>query len=123
MNSNTEHRKFTRVDFDAEIELLQGDQRLACELIDVSLKGILVTEPENGTFDDTLTAEAVIQLSEDTAIHMQVSLAHKHDGLLGFTCKSIDLISVKHLRRLIELNLGDDEACERELSQLSSFNR
>jgi hypothetical protein len=33
-------------------------------------------------------------------------------------CKEIDLDSISHLRRLIELNLGDQEELERELGAL-----
>lgn len=122
MSTNTDHRKFTRVDFDTDLELIQGDKHLACELVDVSLKGILVTEPKNGIFSESIPTEAVIQLSPDISIHMQVSLVHQQDQLLGFICNSIDLDSAKHLRRLIELNLGDDEACERELSEFANYD-
>jgi len=33
-------------------------------------------------------------------------------------CLSIDLDSITHLRRLLELNLGDPQLVERELLQL-----
>lgn len=49
---------------------------------------------------------------------MQVELTHEAKGQLGFVCTNIDLDSIKHLRRLIELNLGDQEELERELGAL-----
>jgi hypothetical protein len=38
--------------------------------------------------------------------------------LLGFVCQYIDLDSISHLRRLVELNLGDGSLLERELAAL-----
>lgn len=49
---------------------------------------------------------------------MLVTLAHQKDGLLGLQCREIDLDSITHLRRLIELNLGSSELLERELGAL-----
>lgn len=49
---------------------------------------------------------------------MTVSLAHEKGRQLGFYCEEIDLDSITHLRRLIELNLGSSELLERELSAL-----
>lgn len=51
---------------------------------------------------------------------MEISLAWARDGLLGFECQHIDLDSISHLRRLVELNLGDEELLERELALLVS---
>jgi hypothetical protein len=34
-------------------------------------------------------------------------------------CNAIDIDSVTHLRRLVELNLGNSEQLNKELSQLS----
>jgi hypothetical protein len=43
-----------------------------------------------------------------------------HDGQLSLSCTEIDLDSITHLRRLLELNLGDPDLIERELSDLSA---
>lgn len=49
---------------------------------------------------------------------MDVQLAHDDHGQLGFVCLHIDLESIEHLRRLIELNLADPQELERELGAL-----
>jgi hypothetical protein len=49
---------------------------------------------------------------------MSVELVHKEKGRLGFKCKHIDIDSITHLRRLVELNLGNADMLERELSAL-----
>jgi hypothetical protein len=51
---------------------------------------------------------------------MEGIVAHHHDAVLGVRCKAIDLDSITHLRRLVELNRGDAEDLQRELSALSA---
>lgn len=57
---------------------------------------------------------------ESTDIHIAMAgeLAHVEAGHAGVLCRSIDLESITHLRRLIEVNLGDPAASERELKAL-----
>jgi hypothetical protein len=56
--------------------------------------------------------------SGDLVIAMAGELAHVEDGRAGVLCRSIDIESITHLRRLIEVNLGDPAASERELKAL-----
>jgi hypothetical protein len=98
-----ERRRFSRVDFEAEVELEQGDYRCTAELIDISLKGLLLHLPQEHRFDEQQPVDACVHLSDQTPISM---------------CELIDLDSIGHLRRLIELNLGDPKAAERELAEL-----
>ena len=49
---------------------------------------------------------------------MAGELAHVEGDHAGVLCRSIDLESITHLRRLIEVNLGDPAASERELKAL-----
>lgn len=51
-------------------------------------------------------------------IAMAGELAHVAGDHAGVICRSIDLESITHLRRLIEMNLGDPAASERELKAL-----
>ena len=44
---------------------------------------------------------------------------HIEDDHTGYRCEHIDLDSISHLRRLVELNLGDPDILDRELSELS----
>jgi len=54
----------------------------------------------------------------DVVIAMAGELAHVEGAHAGVLCRSIDLESITHLRRLIEVNLGDPAASERELKAL-----
>jgi hypothetical protein len=54
----------------------------------------------------------------DAVIAMAGELAHVEGSHVGVLCRSIDIESITHLRRLIEVNLGDATASERELKAL-----
>lgn len=116
--SETERRRFQRIAFDAATELAQGGQRWAVELHDLSLKGLLVEQPADWSGDPAQPFFATITLDTSTRLQMEVELTRTRDGLLGFVCRHIDLDSISHLRRLVELNLGDESLLERELAAL-----
>lgn len=123
-NSNTapasERRKFSRVLFDAHVELAQGNFHWRATLLDISLKGLLLQQPLPTQVSINEPVLVKILLSDNTSIAMSVTVAHQHHQQTGLVCSSIDIDSVSHLRRLIELNLGDATAAERELSELIS---
>ncbi|MDO8697134.1 MAG: PilZ domain-containing protein [Pseudomonas sp.] len=111
-------RRFQRIAFDAATELVQGEQRWDVELHDLSLKGLLIKVPDAWNGDAERPFLASISLTADTRIQMEVLLTHSDKGQLGFVCQHIDLDSISHLRRLVELNLGDSSLLERELAAL-----
>ncbi|MBA1271826.1 PilZ domain-containing protein [Stutzerimonas azotifigens] len=115
-----ERRRFQRIDFDASLVLTQHDQRWSATLLDLSLQGVLAERPEDWNGDACLPFSARIVLGPDAQVRMEVDLAHEEGNALGFACRHIDLDSISHLRRLVELNLGDSELLERELAALGS---
>ena len=54
-----------------------------------------------------------------TDIRMGVTVVHHQAGSYGLSCHEIDLDSVTHLRRLVELNAGDETLLEREIALLT----
>lgn len=113
-----DQRRFTRIPFDADALLIGDERKWACELIDLSLKGALISEPEGWSGNAGDHYRLTLTLDEDTRIHMDVSVAHQENRHVGLTCRDIDLDSITHLRRLVELNLGDASLLERELMAL-----
>ncbi|WP_162096148.1 PilZ domain-containing protein [Pseudomonas chlororaphis] len=113
-----DRRRFKRIAFDARTELSQGPYRWSVQLVDLSLKGMLIQRPDPWLGDESQPFEADIHLSDDAEVRMDVQLAHDDHGQLGFVCLHIDLESIEHLRRLIELNLADPQELERELGAL-----
>jgi hypothetical protein len=113
-----ERRRFKRIAFDARTELSQGEFIWPVKLIDLSLKGLLIERPEPWLGNPQQDFFVDIHLSEDVDIEMNVQLTHEDRGQLGFVCRHISLESIERLRRLIELNLGDEAELERELGAL-----
>ena len=118
MTEHRERRRFSRVNFSTPITLLQGDQQWHGKLVDISLKGVLVEMPAAASYDKHISLTANIPLSNQASIDMILQPAHQENDLLGLECISIDMESIGHLRRLIELNLDDPSAAERELTEL-----
>ena len=118
-NSDSEKRHFTRIHFDAiaHISGSQGDWQ--AKVIDISLNGLLIDRPANWTAQagDHLNVELRLNDS-DVVIKMEVKVTHLELDHVGLTCEHIDIDSITHLRRLVELNLGDEELLNRELSEL-----
>ena len=113
-----EQRRFTRVPFDAKAVLDKDGREWPCDLIDLSLKGALIHKPTMWSGQAGEDYQLTLMLNEDVSIRMDVSVAHVEDDHVGLYCKDIDLDSITHLRRLVELNLGDAGLLERELMAL-----
>ena len=122
--SSNERRRFQRIDFDAPTELCQGERCWPVNLLDISLKGLLIERPANWNADLSQDFEAVIHLNEKRSeVRMQVELRHEESNHLGFACKKIEVGSMTHLHRLVELNLADQEAMRREWQALIEEHR
>ena len=120
MTEHRERRRFSRVNFSTPITLLQGDQQWYGKLLDISLKGVLVEMPAAADYDMHLTLTANIPLSDQANIDMILQPAHQENELLGLECVSIDMESIGHLRRLIDLNLDYHSDTERDQTELIS---
>ena len=118
-NDPHEKRRYSRAPFDADVTLINPATQWQGKLIDISIKGALVERPQGweGDIGDQYTLELPLGDSEVT-IRMNVIVARIEDDHIGFYCKNIDFDSIVHLKRLMELNLGDAELVNRELSAL-----
>lgn len=117
--AESERRRFTRISFDASTELKQGDKSWPVELVDISLHGLLLKEP--GDLQANMGEEfmVVVHLAgHEIELHLPVHLVRIHPPFLGMECKAMELESISHLRRLVELNLGDEALLDRELEHL-----
>ena len=118
MQSVTEKRNFWRAIFNAPACLsgTQGDAQVS--VIDFSLHGALVETPPkwSGAIGDQYQLR--IDLSEDACIVLSGTVTHFQGNHVGLRCDEIDLDSITHLRRLVELNAGDSQLLDRELSHL-----
>ncbi|MDX1456811.1 MAG: PilZ domain-containing protein [Marinobacter sp.] len=115
----SEKRRFRRILFDAPCDVHWQDRVWRTEVLDISLRGLLLKSPDGWDVPLNDPCEVVIHLDDrETGIVMAVKLCHVEPDCLGFKCQYIDLDSATHLKRLVELNLGDQALLERELSHL-----
>jgi hypothetical protein len=114
-----ERRRFSRISFHRPAELDVAGTPARCEVLDLSLRGALVEappgfEPASG---DGCTLLVWLD-SGDAQIRMTGEIAHREGRQVGVRCLEIDLDSISHLRRLVELNVGDEAILHRELGAL-----
>jgi len=114
-----EKRRFSRVPFDADVVLSQGEKQWQTKLLDISLNGVLLEIPEEweGGRGAHFSLELIFTDS-GSLITGEVAITHEENNHVGFRMVNIDVESVAHLRRLMELNLGDPELMDRELAAL-----
>lgn len=119
-----EKRRFHRIFYhaDAQLALAGGGEPQRCKIVDLSLRGCLLelTEPLVGIGNQPY--ELKFELSAEAVIRMEIVATHIQGNQAGFRCAHIDIDSISLLRRLVELNLGDSELLERELSALGNFS-
>lgn len=117
----TERRHFVRVAFDAPAQLTTIEDRFETKVIDLSLKGALLMMPAKAKVKIGAPCLLSVKLTQmDESIAMAAEIASIRGSLVGLICRSIDIDSITHLRRLIEINLGEPHLLERELLALVS---
>lgn len=113
-------RHFSRVPFASHVRLVGNHGSVDARLIDISLKGALVARPPGWDVAVGAPMELELLLGEGSLdrIQMQTRVAHVEQDHLGLHCQHIDLDSVTHLRRLVEVNLGNSVLLDRELAAM-----
>ena len=118
-------RRFQRIPFDAQIRMTLTDKNrepITGLLQDISLKGALITVSK---------ASAVLTIGQRGALKIrpeqsdiefdftvEVAYALSDKPTYGLNLVGLDLESASYLRRLIEVNLGNDDGLQREFSHL-----
>ena len=121
--SDSDRRMYQRVSFDGTAELSNNEQSFTCQITDLSLRGVLVrpfgvVRADLGTEFTLLIPLSNNQDNNDLKIQMTLELAHSNPDGLGFKCISIDLDSITHLRKIIELNSTNPELLDRDFETL-----
>ncbi len=120
MNDSQERRKFWRATFNAPVTLVNDTASTEAKLDDISLKRALLEVPADWTGKVGEHCHLKLKLGGDADMHISMwgRVTHVDGSRIGLLCESIDLDSITHLRRLVELNAGDPALLERELSSL-----
>ena len=113
-------RQFTRILFSIDAKLQLNEDNFDVNIHDISLNGALVSAPNDPEKFKNVTGTLSFCLADsDAHVLMEVAVVHVETKQIGLQCNAIDIESVSHLRRLIELNLGDPDQENKELWQLS----
>jgi hypothetical protein len=112
-------RNYARIPFATEVTLHLHGKNVKVQLVDIALKGALVqTEAIDGVaLHDKCRLELPLDQAGDVVV-MSGTVVHLEGQHIGIECQDIDLTSLTHLRRLVELNTGDADLMNRELSHL-----
>lgn len=114
MNEN--RRQFSRVEFKSEVFIIYDDLRVPAQLTDISLKGALISPMEELPMQKDEICQFELNLSESNIVlSIESTLVYKHEENYGLKFSNIDLDSMMHLRRLVELNVGDPDQVQKEL--------
>lgn len=118
LSDNTQ-RLFSRIPFHAGVLLHLGADVRPANLLDIALKGALVELQQPAASLRGKVCQLKLNLGKDgEAIVMDGLIVHQEGQRIGIESRSIDIDSLTHLRRLVELNLGDDTLLDRELYHL-----
>ena len=115
------NRKFERTDFNVRGFVSCENKEYPINVINISLKGILVqTDGEICLEQGNVYPLRISLPHSDISIQTDSRLMHKEGNSYGFRFDSIEADSMIHLRRLLELNISSEAEIERELSFLNT---
>lgn len=117
-DSPKERRKFERLAFNSKMQLFSGSKIWNCDIVDISLKGVLFSKPEDwhGKIKDTYRLS--MSLTNTPSIGMSIEIAHIDERTIGAKWNKIDVGSFSYLKRLLELNTKDRNRISKEISFL-----
>jgi hypothetical protein len=125
MPMSSERRHFSRITMDRLGRLSWDGHDVEVQVQDISLNGALLRLPAEAAARVRRNADYhfTLVLGFSERIEMSLRQVHQEDDLVGFHCHDIDLDSISQLRRLVELNLGNDDLLQRELAELVAESR
>ena len=115
-----EKRRFHRVSFEGAAFLsCDGTAEVRVDLVDLSLHGALIRSNREGWRPlEGQPCLLRVPLAPDLDISMETRVARVEGEETGLVVERLDLGSARHLKRLVELNLGDDTLLNRDLAAL-----
>ena len=116
-----ERRHYSRVKFDAELTIETDGKVIVAHLLDISLKGALVELTGGEVIEKNTKCNIQIKLNgNELVLDFEATAVFVKDEHTGFEFDHIELDSLTHLRRLVELNVGDSDKVKGELFFLAT---
>ncbi len=123
MHMRDERRGYQRVSFEQTASLVKDEQIFACQVIDLSIHGVLLRP--HGVLRASIGSSYLLEIPLDeqsTSIKMIIKLTHRNPDNLGFVCEKIDIHSIGHLRKIVEFNSEDISKLDRDFETLCQSN-
>ncbi|MCB1785287.1 MAG: PilZ domain-containing protein [Chromatiaceae bacterium] len=118
-NPADERRRFHRIATDKPVKITAGSAVHPGTVLDLSLRGLLFEVADDWQPTSGTAISALLELDgELCCIQMEGEVAHVEGNHVGMHCTAIDLDSASRLRRMVELNLADEQLLERDLAEL-----
>lgn len=117
-DTHLDRRKFERLVFNNNMQLFSGTAIWSCEIVDISLKGILFAKPEKWQGKNKEIYRLSISLENSPSISMSIEIIHIGKNNIGAKWNKIDVGSFSRLKRLLELNTTVRNRISKEISNL-----
>ncbi len=117
-----ERRRFSRIVYRTPAIVVQGEQRINASISDLSLHGLLITSDQANelNLDKQIDVEFAL-LGSDITIQLSGNIVEINNNMIRLSIDHIDIESIGYLKRLVELNVGDDELLYRDIEHLSEL--
>ncbi|NOH98923.1 PilZ domain-containing protein [Vibrio sp. 99-70-13A1] len=117
-----ERRRFSRIIYQVPAKASQDQLQLNGFVQDLSLHGVLLQCDDALLFNHSLPLHVSFQLNDsDVVIKLEASIISTNNTSMRLRIEHLDIDSISHLKRLVELNVGDDELLHREIEHLSDL--
>jgi len=117
-----ERRRFSRIVYQTQAELTQDSTKVYAAVSDLSLHGLLLTSDQSTLLDTDKQVDVEFSLSgSDVSIQLVGNIVGLNNNVIRLCIDHIDIESIGHLKRLVELNVGDDELLPRDIEHLSDL--
>lgn len=117
-----ERRRFSRIVYRTPAIVVQGEQTINASISDLSLHGLLITSDQayELNLDKQIDVEFAL-LGSDITIQLSGNIVEINSNMIRLSIDHIDIESIGYLKRLVELNVGDDELLYRDIEHLSEL--
>ncbi len=114
-----DRRNFSRVKFLTNAQIDFNNTTYPVNVIDIALNGALLHSEINIPLALKSVCELKVNLAQsDIVLDFVAEVVHREQNNLGVKFIRKDIDTMIHLRRLLELNVGDYERISKELSFL-----
>ncbi|MEZ8722527.1 PilZ domain-containing protein [Vibrio pomeroyi] len=117
-----ERRQFSRVIYQVPTEISQGQVNVSGSVQDLSLHGLLIQCEEWQQLSHDVPVHVSFTLTNsDINIQLEATIVSTINTSMRLRIEHLDIDSISYLKRLVELNVGDDELLYREIEHLTDL--